>query len=95
VKRAAVAIETMAARDPSGALPCDDTEDMGLGEEEHEEVWGGAAYRTIERPLRVIRGAPERAKSAMKRAVARSLALAMVGWAGALVTMLPMPMPMP
>jgi hypothetical protein len=42
----------MVPRDPSRALPCADVLDLGLGDEEHEELIGGPVYRIARCPSR-------------------------------------------
>jgi hypothetical protein len=79
-QRAWRALLDMTQRDPIGGLPCDNTEDMGLGDGEHEELFGGPAYRTAPRPLRVVRGSPEEAIRALKRSVAATCACSFVAY---------------
>ncbi len=69
-RRAILTIASMAARDPSSSAPCDDTLDVGVGDEEHEELYGGPAYRTVWKPLRVVRGScPNKAAHILKKAL--------------------------
>lgn len=78
----ALDIASMRARDPESAFPCEDVEDLGVGDDEHEALEGGAAYRGNPRPIRVVRGAPELALPMLRAAVTRSTYGLMFGLLG-------------
>jgi hypothetical protein len=87
VKHAFYAMRAMSERDPATGLPCEHTVDVGIGAEEHEELFGGPAYRSVERPLRVVRGSPERGVQALRRACIRSAAFTVVAAAGVVASL--------
>ena len=76
----------MTPRHPDTAFPCDDVVDLGIGDEEHEELFGGPAYRTIAKPIRVVRGAPLAAIKLLRNAVVRGVAFIVVAVAALAVT---------
>lgn len=78
IRRSARCAAEMQPRDPLTALPCDDIEDLGIGEEEREEICGGPAYRTTARPLRVLRGSVRLSSRSAWVALARSAAAVLV-----------------
>jgi hypothetical protein len=88
VARARRRISGMIPRDPSTALPCSDVVDLGLGAEEHEELIGGPAYRSVALPLAVVKGAPDLAAAALGHAARRSAFI--VGAAVIAVTVVPL-----
>jgi hypothetical protein len=75
-------LANMRARDPDSAFPCEDVEDLGVGDEEHEALEGGAAYRGNPRPIRVVRGTPELAVPLLRSALTRSTYALMFGLLG-------------
>ena len=75
-------IGDMRARDPDSAFPCEDVEDLGVGDDEHEALEGGAAYRGNPRPIRVVRGTPEIAVPMLRGALARSTYCLLFGLLG-------------
>ncbi|MBL8742488.1 MAG: hypothetical protein JNK04_15370 [Myxococcales bacterium] len=75
-------IGSMRARDPDSAFPCEDVEDLGVGDDEHEALEGGVAYRGNPRPIRVVRGTPEVAVPMLRAAVTRSVYALMLGLLG-------------
>jgi len=75
-------IGNMRARDPSSAFPCEEMEDLGVGDDEHEAVEGGVGYRGNPRPIRVVRGTAELAVPILRGAVTRSTYGLMFGLLG-------------
>jgi hypothetical protein len=85
--RAALFAESeMTPRDPFEGLPCDDVIDVGIGNEEHEEVFGGPAYRSVAKPLRVLKGSPTLAIPPLRVAVLRATLLLIVALGVTLIT---------
>jgi hypothetical protein len=75
-------IGNMRARDPDSSFACEDIEDLGVGDDEHEALEGGAAYRGNPRPMRVVRGTAEIAVPMLRGAVTRSTYGLMLGLLG-------------
>jgi hypothetical protein len=72
-QRAMLALVGMRPRAADATTGCPDVLDLGLGDEEHEELeQGGSAYRTNERPQRIVRGDSATAFEALRRALVRS-----------------------
>jgi len=86
-QRAWSALLNMTERDPNEGLPCDNTEDMGLGDMEHEELFGGPAYRTAPRPLYVVRGSPGDAVSTLRRSVVATWTCTIVSYCITAITL--------
>lgn len=78
-------IGNMRARDPDSAFACENVEDLGVGDEEHEALEGGAAYRGNPRPIRVVRGAPGLAVPLLRSALVRSTYASMFGLLGCII----------
>jgi hypothetical protein len=52
---------------------CDDVVDLGIGDDENVELAAsGSAYRTNERPARIVRGSPAESLAALRRTAWRS-----------------------
>jgi hypothetical protein len=85
-RAASRSIVDMTPRDPATALACNEVVDVGVGDEEHEALFGGHAYRCVPTPIRVVRGAPARGIELLRRAAVRGVAFAVVGAAAFAVT---------
>lgn len=88
VRMARRRVAAMTLRDPATAFTCDDVVDLGLGREEHEELLGGPAYRTIAQPIAVVRGDVDESGAMMGRATLRSLLI--VGASALALTLAPL-----
>ncbi len=70
-----VELATMRPRDAGNALPCEEQIDLGIGDEEHEDVGKSQGFRANQRPTRVLRGSADLALPAIKTRADASMVL--------------------